>query len=83
MDNQRNFNFDKYHLSIHADKWQRDQKKYFKRYLNKLSKLKTLSKKCTPKMNFQSANKTHEKRGKLLNPLYRTHPVVTSLTQLR
>ena len=34
-------------------------------------------------MNFQSANKTHKKRGKLLNPLCRTHPVVTSQTQLR
>ena len=34
-------------------------------------------------MNFQSENKTHEKRGKLLNPLCRTHPIVISQTQLR
>ena len=59
------------------------KKKYFKRYSNKLSKLKTLSKKCTYKMNFLSANKTHKKCGKLLNPLCRTHPVVISQTQLR
>ena len=59
------------------------EKKYFKRYSNKLSKLKTLSKKCTSKMNYQSANKTHKKRGKLLNPFCRTHPVVISQTRLR
>ena len=59
------------------------EKKCFERYSNKLSKLKTLSKKMYFQNELSKCKKKHEKRGKLLNPLWRTHPVVISQTQLR